>query len=64
MASIPLSGVDLWVALSKIKEVAEMKHFCLPVCYYKTQKNCLVKEFGSPLNLGCGWIGMVSPPKP
>jgi len=38
--------MDLWVTLTKIKEVAEVKHFYLPGWYYKTQKNRLVKEFG------------------
>ena len=38
--------MDLWVTLTKIKEVVEVKHFCLSGYYYKTQKNRLVKEFG------------------
>ncbi|OGP59391.1 MAG: hypothetical protein A2V65_00300 [Deltaproteobacteria bacterium RBG_13_49_15] len=46
MASIPPLGMDLRVTLTKIKEVAEVKHFCLPGWYYKTQKNRLVKGFG------------------
>jgi len=45
MASIPPLGMDLRVTLTKIKEVAEVKHFCLPGWYYKTQKNRLVKGF-------------------
>jgi hypothetical protein len=46
MASIPPLGMDLRVTLTKIKEAAEVKHFCLPGWYYKTQKNRLVKGFG------------------
>ena len=41
----PTVGMDLRVTLTKIKEVAEVKHFCLPGWYYKTQKNRLVKGF-------------------
>ena len=47
MAFIPPSGLDLWVTLTKIKEVVEVKHFYLSGYYYKTQKNRLVKEFGT-----------------
>jgi len=45
--SIPISGLDLWVAFFKIKiEEVEVRHFLLvlPLCHYKTYSRSVVKE--------------------